>query len=140
MEQNKSPLINNQSPTPSPSPDGTTTQAIEEQIDIEYFSKIKLRLAKIESAQALPKSKKLLKLQVDLGPELGKRQILAGIAQHYAPENLVGKQIVVVANLKPAQLMGEVSQGMLLAASTPDNLLLGVLSPDKEIPPGAIVR
>lgn len=117
-----------------------TSPTNEELIDIEYFSKIKLRVAKIEAAEAVPKSKKLLKLQVDLGPELGKRQIMAGIATHYSPENLIGRHIVIVANLKPAQLMGHESQGMLLAASTSDNTILGLLSPDKEIPAGSGVR
>jgi methionyl-tRNA synthetase len=111
----------------------------EELIDIDYFMKVKLRTAKIESAEALPKSKKLVKLQVDLG-SLGKRQVLAGIAPYYKPEDLVGRTIVVVANLKPASLMGEQSQGMLLAGSTDDNAVLHLVTPSGELPSGSTVR
>jgi len=114
--------------------------AAEELIDIDYFMKVKLRVAKVLSAEPVPKSKKLLKLQVDLGEKLGKRQILAGIAQFYSPETLIGKKIVVVANLKPAKLMGEESQGMLLAASTDDMSILTVLQPTVDISEGSTVR
>jgi methionine--tRNA ligase beta chain len=110
-----------------------------EQIDIDYFAKVKLRVARIEAVEAIPKSKKLLKLQLDLGP-LGKRQILAGIAQFYSPETLIGKKIVVVANLKPAVLMGNESQGMLLAGSSPDGTSLAILSPEIDLPEGSEVR
>ena len=93
-----------------------------------------------ESLEGAKKDKKkLMRLQVDLGP-LGKRQILAGISQHYQSEGLVGKNIIVVANLKPAKLMGEESQGMLLAASDETDSILSLLHPDKEIPPGSRVR
>ncbi len=109
-------------------------------IDIEYLMKIKFRVGKIEAAEPIPKSRKLLKLQVDLGPQYGKRQILAGIQAFYDPATLIGRQIVVVANLKPATLAGEQSQGMLLAASNEDNTILGLLAPDKELPAGAVVR
>jgi methionyl-tRNA synthetase len=85
-------------------------------ISIDDFMKVELRVAKIVAAEAVPKSKKLLKLQVDLGAE--QRTIVAGIAEAYAPETLVGRAIVVVANLKPAKLMGIESNGMVLAAST----------------------
>ncbi len=84
-----------------------------DEITIDDFTKIQLRTATVISAEKVEKSEKLLKLQVDLGFE--KRQVLAGIAKSYAPEDLVGKKIVMVANLKPAKLMGEVSQGMILA-------------------------
>lgn len=110
-----------------------------ELISIYYFSKVKLRVGLVEAAEPIPKSKKLLKLQVDLGP-LGKRQILAGIAQFYLPENLIGRRIVVVANLEPAKLMGEESQGMLLAASAADMSQLVVLDPGPEMPLGSEVR
>ena len=72
--------------------------------------------------------------------EHGKRQIVSGIAQHYTPEQLIGRQIVIVANLKPAKLMGVESQGMLLAASTDGDGALALLTPDKPIPSGARVR
>jgi len=111
----------------------------EELISIEEFAKFKFRVAVIESVEAVPKSNKLLKLQVDVGP-LGKRQILAGIAKFYTPEALIGRKIVIVANLKPAKLMGLESQGMLLAASTDDLSALGFLTPEKDMPAGAVVR
>ena len=111
----------------------------EELIDIELFSKIKLRIATILSVEAVPKSKKLYKLQVDLG-SLGQRQILSGIAQHYPPEQLVNRQVVVIANLKTAKLMGLESQGMILAASTEGDGVLAVLQPDKPITSGSTVR
>jgi methionyl-tRNA synthetase len=115
------------------------TPAVEDLIDIEQFLKVKFRIATIESAEMVPKSKKLLKLQVDLGP-LGKRQILSGIALHYTPESLIGKKVVVVANLKTAKLMGLESQGMLLAASTEGDTALAIITPEKEIPAGSVVR
>jgi methionyl-tRNA synthetase len=95
--------------TPQP---GTPSEA---RISIDDFMKVELRTAKVISAEAVPKSKKLIKLQVDLGNE--QRTILAGIAEAYQPESLVGRVIVVVANLKPAKLMGIESNGMVLAAS-----------------------
>src|SRR5207244_12915437 len=82
-------------------------------ISIADFGKVELRVAEVLAAEALPKSKKLLKLTVSLGDE--QRTIVAGIAEHYAPADLVGKKVVVVANLEPAKLMGVQSQGMLLA-------------------------
>ena len=117
-----------------------TEAAPEELLDYEQFMKTKLRVATIEAAEAVPKSKKLLRLQVNLGPQLGTRQLVAGIAQYYAPENLIGKRIVVVANLKPAKLMGVESQGMLLAASTEDGAKLCLVDPGPDMPAGATVR
>ena len=105
-------------------------------IDIEEFAKIKLRVAKIISAENVPNSKKLLKLMVDIGDE--KRQLVAGIALHYKPEDIIGKSVVIVANLKPAKLMGIESQGMVLAASSGD--ILTLLHPAKDIQPGAVVK
>ncbi len=111
-------------------------QAEEELIDISDFQKIKLKTAKVISAEKLKKSKKLLKLQVDTGDD--KRQIIAGIAEHYEPEYLIGKTIVVVSNLKPAKLMGEDSNGMMLAASKDGKLFF--VSPEQEIGEGATVK
>ena len=104
-------------------------------ISIDDFMKVELRTAKVISAEAVPKSKKLIKLLVDLGTE--QRTVLAGIAEAYAPDSLVGRTIVVVANLKPAKLMGIESNGMVLAASTADGkpILLSV-----EAEPGWRVR
>lgn len=109
-----------------------------ELVDIEYFMKLKLRVGRVESAEAVPKSKKLLKLMVNLGADLGTRQILAGVSQYYQPEQLIGRQIIIVANLKPATLAGFESQGMLLAAG--DGNTIAILSPDKEMPLGSAVR
>ena len=105
-------------------------------VTIEDFAKVKLRIGKIISAENVPGSKKLLKLVVDIGDE--KRQVVAGIAVYYRPEEIVGKSVVIVANLKPAKLMGIESQGMILAASKGDTLSL--ISPDKDIPSGAVVK
>jgi methionyl-tRNA synthetase len=98
--------------TPNPEPGASSGS---ERISIDTFMNIELRTAKVIAAEAVPKSKKLLKLQVDLGTE--QRTILAGIAEAYEPESLVGRTIVIVANLKPAKLMGIESNGMVLAAS-----------------------
>ena len=105
-------------------------------ITIDEFAKVDLRVAQVLAAEAVPKSKKLLKLRVSLGTE--ERTVLAGIAEHYAPADLVGKKVVVVANLQPAKLMGIESQGMVLAGSTEGGL--GVLTLDKDLPPGAKVK
>ena len=121
-----------QAPVAAPAP-------VVEEIDIDTFAKVKLRVARIEAVEAVPKSNKLLKLQLDLGP-LGKRQILSGIAKFYTPETLVGRKIVVIANLKPAKLMGLDSQGMLLASSSDDGTLLTILDPGQNMPEGSIVR
>jgi methionyl-tRNA synthetase len=104
-------------------------------IPIADFAKVDLRVAEVVAAEPVPKSKKLLKLTVSLGDE--RRTIVAGVAEHYAPADLVGKKVVVVANLEPAKLMGVESQGMLLAGSTRE--VLGVLTLDRDLPPGAKV-
>lgn len=102
----------------------------EELIDIDYFRKIKLRTAKVIECEAVPKSKKLLKLQLQVGDR--KKQIVAGIAEHYKPEDMVGKTIVIVDNLKKTKLMGIESEGMLLAAKKDGKL--AIVLPEKEIP------
>lgn len=110
-----------------------------DQIDYESFMKIELRVGEVVHAEAIPKSRKLLKLEVSLG-DCGKRQILAGLAEHYEAETLIGKKIVVVANLKPAKLMGQESQGMLLAASPEDNSTIVLIQPAGDIAAGSRVR
>jgi methionyl-tRNA synthetase len=110
--------------------------AEQEQITIDEFAKIQLRVAKVLSAEKVEGADKLLRLQVRLGSE--ERQIVAGIAKYYQPEELVGKEIVIVANLKPAKLRGILSQGMILAAGDGDNLALVV--PEKAVGDGAEVR
>jgi methionyl-tRNA synthetase len=107
-----------------------------ELIGIEDFGKVDLRVGKIVAAERVEKSEKLVKLRVDIGLET--RQVVAGIGKSYAPEDLVGKSVVIVANLKPAKLMGIESQGMVLAASGGD--LLSVVTPDREIKPGSKVK
>jgi methionyl-tRNA synthetase len=86
------------------------------QITIDDFAKVELRVAQILVAERIPKADKLLRLEVDLG-EFGKRQILSGIAEWYAPEDLIGRRIVVITNLAPRKMRGLESHGMLLAAS-----------------------
>jgi methionine--tRNA ligase beta chain len=105
-------------------------------ISFEDFQKIDLRVAKIIKAEKIEGSEKLLKLEVNLGKEI--RQIIAGIAKFYKPEDLVGKEIVVVANLEPKKLMGIESQGMLLAAEKDGEPV--ILIPEKEVPPGTKIR
>ena len=90
------------------------------QIGIEDFAKVELKTAKIIKAEPIKGAKKLLKLQVDLNGKT--RQIVSGIAQYYECEDLVGKTVIVITNLKPAMLRGELSEGMLLAASNSDKL------------------
>ncbi|MGH9429199.1 MAG: methionine--tRNA ligase subunit beta, partial [Terriglobia bacterium] len=99
-----------QVPTPTAAP------AVPAQITIDEFMKVQLKTAKVISAERVPKSEKLVKLQVSLGEGTEPRQIVAGIGKKYEPESLVGKTIIIVANLKPAKLMGIESQGMVLAA------------------------
>ena len=105
-------------------------------IAIDDFKKIELKVATITAVEPHPNADKLLVLQIDLGTE--QRQICAGIRSHYTPEQLIGKQIVVVANLATAKLRGMESQGMLLAASSGDQVI--VLTPDKPALAGSQVK
>jgi methionyl-tRNA synthetase len=106
-------------------------------ISIDEFMKVELRVAKVLEAEAVPKSKRLVKLKVDVGTE--QRTIVAGIAEAYPPDQLVGRTIVIVANLKPAKLMGIESNGMVLAAS-PEGGLPNLVSVDPSLPAGSRVR
>jgi len=108
-------------------------------IDITDFSKIELRVAEVLTAERIPKADKLLLLSVDVG-EAKPRQILAGIAQHYAPEQLVGRKIAVVANLKPRKMRGYESQGMLLAASVGDEGKPVLATFTEDVPNGARLK
>lgn len=108
------------------------------QIQFEDFARIELRVGTVLSAEAHPNADKLLVLRVDLGA-LGQRQILAGIRAFYAPEALLGKQVIVVANLAPRAMRGLESQGMVLAATTDDRSDVVVLSPSKPVPAGSKV-
>ncbi|WP_010237822.1 methionine--tRNA ligase [Clostridium arbusti] len=119
----------------SPKP---TIQPIKEEITIDDFDKVDLRVVKVIQCEAVKKSNKLLKLKVDLGGE--ERQVVSGISKYYKPEELVGKYVVLVANLKPVKLRGELSQGMILAAATDDDSKLFTVSIPGELPTGSQVR
>jgi methionyl-tRNA synthetase len=108
------------------------------QITIDEFMKIQLKTAKVLTAERVPKSEKLLKLQVSLGEGTEPRQIVAGIGKKYEPEALIGKTIIIVANLKPAKLMGIESQGMVLAAG--DSEVRGLATILEEVDPGTKVK
>jgi len=127
----RKPMEKQDSPTKTPE-DSTGANLIE----ISDFVRVELKTGKVLFAERVPKSKKLLRIEVDTGE---KRQVVAGIAEHYEPEALVGKTIVVVANLKPAKLMGIESQGMILAASDPEGNL-AVLTTERPMGPGARIR
>ena len=110
---------------------------IKEEITIDDFEKVDLRVVKVIACEPIKGAKKLLKLKVDLGGE--ERQVVSGISKYYKPEDLVGKNVVLVANLKPVKLRGELSQGMILAAATDDDSVLSVVNPG-DLPSGSIVR
>jgi methionyl-tRNA synthetase len=107
-----------------------------ETIGIEEFRRIELRIATVTAAEAHPNADRLLVVRVDLGGE--ERQLVAGIRSHYRPEDLVGRQVVVVANLAPAMLRGVESQGMILAAADGDRMV--ILGLTERVPSGAPVR
>jgi methionyl-tRNA synthetase len=124
-------------PTPAaPAPTAAPAPPAVPQITIDEFMKIQLKTAKVLSAERVPKSEKLIKLQVSLGTE--QRQIVAGIGKKYEPDALVGRTIVIVTNLKPAKLMGIESQGMVLAAGDAD--VRGLLTVLEEVDPGTKVK
>ena len=107
-----------------------------DQITIDEFRKVSLRVGLVTAAERVPKSTKLLKLQVDIGTE--RRQVVAGIGTKYAPEDLVGKRVVIVANMKPAKLMGVESQGMVLAAGEEE--VTALLTTMEDVPPGSKIK
>jgi methionyl-tRNA synthetase len=118
-------------------PEAAPAPSTDSRITIDDFMKVELRVAKVLEAEAVPKSKKLVKLKVDVGTE--HRTIVAGIAEAYPPDQLVGRTIVIVANLKPAKLMGIESNGMVLAAS-PEGGLPNLVAVDPSLPAGSRVR
>ncbi len=109
---------------------------ISETISIDDFCKVDLRVAEVKECEKVPKAKKLLKLQLDDG--FGTRQVVSGIAKWYAPEDLIGKKVIVVANLSPAKLCGVESQGMIVAADVDEDAR--VIFVDKDIPNGSKLR
>lgn len=121
----------------APEPKKTMETPTTTEITIDDFAKVQLKIGRVFEAEPLEGSDKLLKLQVVIGEE--KRQIVAGIRAGYSPEDLIGRQVIVVANLKPAKLRGAESQGMLLAAVDADGKAI-LLQPDREAPEGAQVR
>jgi len=134
-KQKEIPLSDTTLP-PAPKPEAAPAAAAGDRIDIAEFAKIELRAAKITAAEKIAGSKKLVRLQVDLGSEA--RQVVAGIADAYEAEALVGKTVIVVANLKPAKLMGVESNGMVLAGSIDGKAVL--CSFDAEVAPGTKVK
>ncbi len=106
-------------------------------ISIDDFLKLELKVGTVLEAEAIEESEKLIKLQVDIGEE-SPRQILAGIKQYYQPEDLIGKQIIIIANLEPRMMMGFESQGMLLAADSEDGP--SFLTPIKPVKNGAKIK
>jgi methionyl-tRNA synthetase len=147
------PSVTSDTPKPSPAPESAPTPIVpapvsptpaapasgstDARLSIDEFLKIQLRTARVLAAEPVPKSKKLLKLTIDVGDE--QRTLVAGIAEAYEPESLVGRTIIVVANLKPAKLMGVESNGMLLAAS-PEGGKPMLLQVDGEVAPGTRIR
>jgi methionyl-tRNA synthetase len=131
-------------PAASPAPAAGATAATSparaapggDRIDISEFAKVELKVALVTAAEKVEGSKKLVKIQLDLGTE--KRQVVAGIAEAYAPEALVGKKVALVANLKPAKLMGVESNGMILAASVDGRPVLCTF--DADVPPGTKIK
>ncbi len=111
---------------------------VPEEITIDEFKRVKLQVAKITAAENVKKSDKLLKLQIDLGSE--KRQLVAGIAKSYSPDELVGKKVLVVANLKAAKLFGIESQGMILALDTSEDGKVKIIEIDESIEPGKTAK
>ena len=106
------------------------------QISIDEFARLDIRVGQIIKAEKLPNADKLLKLEVDLGEE--KRTVVAGIAKAYKPEEIIGKKVLVVTNLKPAKIRGVLSEGMILAASFNEKMVLTTIDGDIEV--GAKVK
>jgi methionyl-tRNA synthetase len=112
-------------------------------INIEEFAKVELRIAKVLEAELVEGSEKLIKMKLDVGDkneagDFESRQVLAGIGKTYSPENLIGKQIVIVANLEPRMLMGLESRGMIVAGSDVEGVV--IVSPERELPPGTLLK
>lgn len=127
---------------PTPPQAATPTQAgpaIPAVITYDDFAKIELRVGTVVEAVAMEKSKKLLKLQVDLGNGQ-RRQVLAGIKEHYTPEQMLNRQVIVVANLAPRAMMGEMSHGMVLAATDAVTGKVIVMGPSEPVAPGSGVK
>jgi methionyl-tRNA synthetase len=125
-----------QGSTPKEEEKKVEAPVIEDEITIDDFMKVDLRVAEVIHAEPVKKADRLLKIQLDLGYE--KRQVVSGIAKHYKPEDLIGKKVICVVNLKPVKLRGELSQGMILAGSQDD--VLSVATVDNSLPNGSRVK
>ena len=125
-----------QPPTPAqqPAPQGAAAT-----MSIDEFRRVQLVIGEVKEVAEHPNASKLLLLKVDLGAEGGVRQLVAGIKGHYEPAQLMGRRVVVVANLAPATIRGQTSQGMILAATAPDGapVLLGI---EQSLPAGSKIR
>ncbi|HLO42543.1 MAG TPA: methionine--tRNA ligase subunit beta [Phycisphaerales bacterium] len=136
-----SPAASTPTPASAPAPAAPAQPEARPQIMIDDFAKVELKVAKVVKAEFHPSADKLLKLQLDDGSGTP-RQICAGIRANYTPESLVGRSIIIVANLAPRNLRGEESRGMLLAASSTgaDGVRqVVILSPAGDVPPGSLV-
>lgn len=122
----------------APEPEAPALPAIKDEITYDDFAKLDLRLAKVVACEEVKRSKKLLKLTVDIGSE--QRTVVSGIKNWYKPEDLIGKTVVLVANLKPVTLCGVESHGMILCASDPEDKELAFVTPAKALTPGWVVR
>lgn len=124
-------------PKPQAAPAPSAPVTVDGKISIDDFAKVELRVGVVKVAERVPKSDKLLRLEVDIGTEV--RQVVAGIAEAYAPETLIGRKVVIVANLAPRKLRGLESNGMIVAASLEGGrpVLAGFL---EEVPPGARLK
>jgi methionyl-tRNA synthetase len=137
MQETKIPEKDSAPQAGPPPPQGDTVAAVEGVIEIGDFKKVQMVVARVLAAEKVEKADKLLKLQIDTGTDT--RTLVAGIALHYKPEDLVGRKIIIVKNLKPAKLRGILSQGMILAASDADNRPYIPVLPE-ETPIGAILK
>lgn len=130
------PVVEANDKASAPTKTAIEAPELKEEIGIDDFAKVELRVAQVIACEPVPKADKLLKLQLDLGFE--QRQVVSGIAKFYKPEELVGRKVICVTNLKPVKLRGELSRGMILAASEGDQLTLATV-PDS-MPNGAVVK
>ncbi len=130
-------IIGNKAEPEAEKDDGFEPVPVADEITIDDFAKVDLRVALVKECEKVKKSKKLLCLQLDDG--MGGRQVVSGIAQWYKPEDLIGKKVIIVANLKPVKLCGVESNGMICAADTPDGAA-SVVFPDQSLPCGAKLR
>src|SRR5690606_21448967 len=116
--------------------ESTGEEGKQPEISIDDFMKVDMRVALVEHAEPVKNADKLLKLKLDLGYE--KRQVVSGIAKHYKPEELIGKKVICITNLKPVKLRGELSQGMIVAGEKDGILSLATV--DEKLPLGAKVK